>query len=470
MGQKTNPIALRLSYTNRTFNSSWYSNYFYGDLLSQDLSLQGYVNEFLKCIKLPRARTSVQFVPKAIHLYPFVCFPKRSRELRSRLTGVPTLSRHMKRKPSRGTYTMRPRTWKALQASGLLWSSYWNHLYSGCNIVLKRHERLSSEKTSTMSWALPHVQGGTHQKIRSMAQSARVSDTMNPLRHMGINMILGHYVKVPSATPWWHPTDQQVSSVLTGFLTHLYSGCAIRTSGLESVSREFSPFLMSQTPKNVLLSDYTSSSSIHDEKTLHLVSSKLPSDRIPVAWKKHPVDMQGIWHHTSQFVTSLYDDHQKHSYPRVDWNSTQNMLVPTLDALLNTVEHRHKYRNLVQRYLSRFYEIPIHMWNIGIRHEWQGAGFLADEIVALLQQRIPFRRIKYRLYKECTQYQHIEGIRIQCAGRVGGKSKKAQRAKVESMTWGQTSLHVFSSRIDFASRTAQTALGSTGVKVWICYK
>ena len=51
-----------------------------------------------------------------------------------------------------------------------------------------------------------------------------------------------------------------------------------------------------------------------------------------------------------------------------------------------------------------------------------------------------------------------------------GKIKKAQRAKMDSLKYGQTSLHIFSSKIDFAIRTASTSLGSTGVKVWICYK
>ena len=64
----------------------------------------------------------------------------------------------------------------------------------------------------------------------------------------------------------------------------------------------------------------------------------------------------------------------------------------------------------------------------------------------------------------------IRGVRITCSGRVGGKSKKAQRAKIESLKYGQTSLHVFSAPIDFSCKTAHTSFGSVGVKVWICYQ
>ena len=47
---------------------------------------------------------------------------------------------------------------------------------------------------------------------------------------------------------------------------------------------------------------------------------------------------------------------------------------------------------------------------------------------------------------------------------------KAQRAKIESLKYGQTSLHVFSAPIDFSCKTARTSFGSVGVKVWICYQ
>jgi ribosomal protein S3 len=179
--------------------------------------------------------------------------------------------------------------------------------------------------------------------------------------------------------------------------------------------------------------------------------------------------MQSLWRDTSAHLTALRDPSVGSWRPGVHWDAVDSVMSPTLHTMVDRVDHPHKYRQLLQGMLSRLYAMPVALCPVGVRDAWQGAGFVADEIVALLQQRVPFRRLKYRLVRECTQHPSIAGIRVQCAGRVGGKSKKAQRAKVESVTWGQTSLHVFSSRIDFAARTAHTSLGSTGVKVWICY-
>ncbi len=101
--------------------------------------------------------------------------------------------------------------------------------------------------------------------------------------------------------------------------------------------------------------------------------------------------------------------------------------------------------------------------------EEQTAQFLSEEIAYYLERRIPFRRIKQALIRE-LQKKYIEGIKVSCSGRVGGRSKKAQRSREESFQWGQTSSHVFSSKLSFASRSALTPFGKVGIKVWICYK
>ena len=43
-------------------------------------------------------------------------------------------------------------------------------------------------------------------------------------------------------------------------------------------------------------------------------------------------------------------------------------------------------------------------------------------------------------------------------------------ARVESRKYGQTSLHVFSSHIDYAHGHAMTSSGLLGVKIWISYR
>ena len=56
-----------------------------------------------------------------------------------------------------------------------------------------------------------------------------------------------------------------------------------------------------------------------------------------------------------------------------------------------------------------------------------------------------------------------EGIRIMCAGRLGG----AEMARTEQYKDGRIPLHTLRADIDYAAYTAQTTYGSIGVKVWI---
>ena len=56
-----------------------------------------------------------------------------------------------------------------------------------------------------------------------------------------------------------------------------------------------------------------------------------------------------------------------------------------------------------------------------------------------------------------------EGIRITCAGRLGG----AEIARVEWYREGRVPLHTLRADIDYGTATAVTAYGSIGVKVWI---
>ena len=56
-----------------------------------------------------------------------------------------------------------------------------------------------------------------------------------------------------------------------------------------------------------------------------------------------------------------------------------------------------------------------------------------------------------------------EGIRITCAGRLGG----AEIARVEWYREGRVPLHTLRADIDYGTATAVTAYGTIGIKVWI---
>jgi small subunit ribosomal protein S3 len=56
-----------------------------------------------------------------------------------------------------------------------------------------------------------------------------------------------------------------------------------------------------------------------------------------------------------------------------------------------------------------------------------------------------------------------EGIKIQCAGRLGG----AEIARTEGYNEGRVPLHTLRADIDYAQVTAFTTYGAVGVKCWI---
>jgi small subunit ribosomal protein S3 len=57
-----------------------------------------------------------------------------------------------------------------------------------------------------------------------------------------------------------------------------------------------------------------------------------------------------------------------------------------------------------------------------------------------------------------------EGIKIRCAGRLGG----AELARVEQYHWGRVPLHTLRAEIDYGFAEANTVYGKLGIKCWIC--
>jgi small subunit ribosomal protein S3 len=57
-----------------------------------------------------------------------------------------------------------------------------------------------------------------------------------------------------------------------------------------------------------------------------------------------------------------------------------------------------------------------------------------------------------------------EGIKIRCAGRLGG----AELARVESYHEGRVPLHTLRANIDYGFAEAKTLYGKLGIKCWIC--
>ncbi len=87
---------------------------------------------------------------------------------------------------------------------------------------------------------------------------------------------------------------------------------------------------------------------------------------------------------------------------------------------------------------------------------------VAQGVADQLERRIAFRRAMKRAVQSALRL-GAEGIRITCAGRLGG----AEIARVEWYREGRVPLHTLRGNVDYAEAEAKTAYGICGIKVWI---
>ncbi len=91
------------------------------------------------------------------------------------------------------------------------------------------------------------------------------------------------------------------------------------------------------------------------------------------------------------------------------------------------------------------------------------AVLVAENIAGQLAHRVSFRRAMKSAITS-TMRMGAEGIKIMCAGRLGG----AEIARTEQYKEGRIPLQTIRADIDYASVTSHTIYGAIGVKVWIC--
>ena len=91
------------------------------------------------------------------------------------------------------------------------------------------------------------------------------------------------------------------------------------------------------------------------------------------------------------------------------------------------------------------------------------AYLVAESIAGQLEGRISFRRAMKQSITQAIRM-GAEGVRVMCAGRLGG----AEIARTEQYKDGRIPLQTIRADIDYATSTARTIYGAIGVKVWIC--
>jgi len=90
------------------------------------------------------------------------------------------------------------------------------------------------------------------------------------------------------------------------------------------------------------------------------------------------------------------------------------------------------------------------------------AQLVAENVASQLVNRVAFRRAMKKAVSTSLKF-GAKGIKIHCAGRLGG----AEMARREWYREGRVPLHTLRADIDYGLAVAKTTYGTIGVKVWI---
>ena len=116
----------------------------------------------------------------------------------------------------------------------------------------------------------------------------------------------------------------------------------------------------------------------------------------------------------------------------------------------------------IKRQLEKLIKRGVMVDIFEVRKPEVDAQLVAENVVNQLERRVAFRRAMKRAVSSAMKFGAL-GIRIQCAGRLGG----AEMARREWYREGRVPLHTLRAEIDHGFAEAKTTYGVIGVKVLI---
>ena len=106
--------------------------------------------------------------------------------------------------------------------------------------------------------------------------------------------------------------------------------------------------------------------------------------------------------------------------------------------------------------------MPVALNVVEVRQPDMNAQLVAENIASQLERRVSFRRAMKMALRN-TMRNGAKGIKISCAGRLGG----AEIARTEHYHEGTIPLQTLRADIDYGFWEANTTYGKIGIKVWI---
>ena len=479
MGQKVNPISLRLKKTNRHFDSCWYSDHNYTSLLLQDFKIQNYLKTILNQIQYPEGRVLIENLPKKTNTCLFYHNPSNSRRkknIRFQLQNYKDSNNNTKNKTKSLRIPLQYTKNKqfTLAQQGL---EGWKNFLTIPLLKTKEIFLLQNNENNS------RVNEKDTRKGVNATKEKKPNGVVNR-SVVKINKKTAEYSKIQELKTFQKNQPFFVEQTFRGngvstfllekplvnknpfsnfVLQFIYSSISVKEKNFIDnkwvEKRFFVCYLLAQ-----LYSKFLQNKSVYTQETLrNLYQFYLFFQQKTVNQKEKGLHLQHLKERTKS--SNNVQRKQKHNT-----NIYKDNLLPKNKEYGPLNSLKVIYKSHLEGFLSKQYNTFFNLHFFRSLTEKQGAFFLVQEIIYYLERKLPFRRIKTQILREIPHYKRIKGIRIACSGRVGGRSKKAQRSKTQSVKIGQTSLGVFSSKIDFASKSAFTRFGLIGVKVWVCYQ
>ena len=462
MGQKVNPISLRLHPENKHFDSCWFSEKQYADSMHKSFSMETYQNAILKQIQYPSASFLFEGAPRKCKVSVLFLNPQELRKNAFRQFGNS----------------------------------------NSRNKRAKQNTLFSAKKETTPLYGLPEKESGslallpslpsyffTPAFLQTLKNPDRSSSSFLPrkkerekTRQRGV----AHFARKMYRQ---HPYLQSKKSVCSSLLTLSISRYFIEKTRSENLLSATFRFLLLQAFFFFLKKNE------NREERLHLQSQNRREDVFFPKKKqdnhnsglvqagntlllKTPVKVPGPLFLEEKRKTPLFNpfsvfDGVKNKAVKnkeVKNNRFTNPGGQEENQLFPSLKKSSIYTYHIESVISDRLRTSCRTFFFKAQNVAQSALFVAEEIAYQLQRRNSFRQIKTKFLQELGSKPGIKGVRVTCVGRIGGRAKKAQRARGESFKLGQTSLHLFDSRVSFASKTAFTPFGAVGVKVWVCWR
>lgn len=181
------------------------------------------------------------------------------------------------------------------------------------------------------------------------------------------------------------------------------------------------------------------------------------------------------WYENKSYATKLLEDKKLRSYVRkrlqnagissiiIDRTSKNIILTIHTSRPGVVIGKSGKEIAQIEQELKQVTDKEVKIQITEIKRPELDAYLVAENISKQISGRISFRRAMKQSITSAMRM-GAEGIRIMCAGRLGG----AEMARTEQYKEGRIPLHTLRADIDYGTATAHTIYGAIGIKVWIC--